>query len=658
MSGAVVAGPSAAEVEKNRRRSLISAAANEGNVTQLQELLPAGADVDAPEEFGLALYAASYRGHVSAVQMLLNVSSQPTAAVNLRNDGFTALGAASQQNHTDILHLLLRYNASVNAMNANGHPALWSAAKFGNMECARVLLAAGADVNATSDINNGHQPLHAAAFFNHVAMAELLLDNGASVSSLAANESVPLHLAAAEGSLAVAELLLRRGADAGAVRVDGIAALHLAAQHGFVELVSLLLDHGAALDPLGSKGETPLHTAAYVGQLDVVRLLLERGANAQAMAKNWETPRTIALRKGHDDVAALLAEREADVTSKLRVYVLGSLALICAFLLWMLGNRQRRRRAATRRVRGLPAQAAVPIMQALALRLREWLLNMRQLWQQRWLLPYVLAAGMLSLASKLLSAMLSLPARSAHALRAVALRPRRAHLPPHPQSPPASQPQTPAAGLRRRRRQQRVAQSGDDASAASSTEDAACAARAKTCPVDPAAAEDADAALHLQAKEAVQAAAAAQAAQAAAAEEAAARKRAQEEAAAAEAQASAAEAAAAAAAEDAAAAAQRQELETAAAAEAAAEEANTLVQAEQQPAPAAVEAPPTPAQLKECCVCLADVPSAALLVVVPCGHRCVCDECWRKLQRPAEPAAQRCPICSAPAAMAMRVFEA
>ena len=74
------------------------------------------------------------------------------------------------------------------------------------------------------------------------------------------------------------------------------------------------------------------------------------------------------------------------------------------------------------------------------------------------------------------------------------------------------------------------------------------------------------------------------------------------------------------------------------------------------PTPAAPPPPPpAPTATRECCVCLGDVPAADLLVIGPCGHRCLCHDCWESL---GPPAARRCPICSAPAAMAMRVFEA
>jgi hypothetical protein len=75
------------------------------------------------------------------------------------------------------------------------------------------------------------------------------------------------------------------------------------------------------------------------------------------------------------------------------------------------------------------------------------------------------------------------------------------------------------------------------------------------------------------------------------------------------------------------------------------------------PAPAPLPPPPASTAMKECCVCMSDMPAADLLVVVPCGHRCLCPDCWEMLEPPA---ARRCPVCSAPAATAVRlerVFE-
>ena len=83
------------------------------------------------------------------------------------------------------------------------------------------------------------------------------------------------------------------------------------------------------------------------------------------------------------------------------------------------------------------------------------------------------------------------------------------------------------------------------------------------------------------------------------------------------------------------------------------------------PTPAAAAAPspvvyqPAAAhavRMRECCVCLDDVAASDLLMMMPCGHRCVCAPCADMLtQRP--PADQRCPKCRYPFTGVTRVFE-
>ena len=55
--------------------------------------------------------------------------------------------------------------------------------------------------------------------------------------------------------------------------------------------------------------------------------------------------------------------------------------------------------------------------------------------------------------------------------------------------------------------------------------------------------------------------------------------------------------------------------------------------------------PPPPPPMKECCVCLLDMPATEQMVLAPCGHRCMCEACWRTQLLPRTPAARLCPIC-------------
>jgi hypothetical protein len=76
-----------------------------------------------------------------------------------------------------------------------------------------------------------------------------------------------------------------------------------------------------------------------------------------------------------------------------------------------------------------------------------------------------------------------------------------------------------------------------------------------------------------------------------------------------------------------------------------------------QPAVAPAPAPPPPPPLeKECCICFTPTLVTELRLLLPCGHRCLCEQCAGVLM--AKPAATRkCPLCDEAVTGVMRVFD-
>ncbi len=122
------------------------------------------------------------------------------------------------------------------------------AANLGRSDIAAVLLAAGADVNATGAYDDC-TPLHQAAWSGHVDVAAVLLDRGADLErrSGSLHRNQPLGWAIAAGNDAMAAFLLKRGArvhphhieDARAGARDGSA--HTSApREAFARIVEML----------------------------------------------------------------------------------------------------------------------------------------------------------------------------------------------------------------------------------------------------------------------------------------------------------------------------------------------------------------------------------------------------------------------------------
>jgi ankyrin repeat protein len=102
--------------------------------------------------------------------------------------------------------------------NAFANQPLHAAAAGRHLEVCRVLLAAGADVNATQ--HGGYTPLHEAAQHGDVEMVELFLSAGADPTIAVADGGLPADLADTAGHSDVA----RRLREVAASRVGPSAA--------------------------------------------------------------------------------------------------------------------------------------------------------------------------------------------------------------------------------------------------------------------------------------------------------------------------------------------------------------------------------------------------------------------------------------------------
>nr|5AQ9_A Chain A, OFF7_DB08V4 [synthetic construct]5AQ9_C Chain C, OFF7_DB08V4 [synthetic construct] len=160
---------------------------------------------------------------------------------------------------------------------------LLEAARAGQDDEVRILMANGADVNAAD--NTGTTPLHLAAYSGHLEIVEVLLKHGADVDASDVFGYTPLHLAAYWGHLEIVEVLLKNGADVNAMDSDGMTPLHLAAKWGYLEIVEVLLKHGADVNAQDKFGKTPFDLADDNGNDDVGTLLQVAAAADQLGAR-------------------------------------------------------------------------------------------------------------------------------------------------------------------------------------------------------------------------------------------------------------------------------------------------------------------------------------------------------------------------------------
>ena len=113
---------------------------------------------------------------------------------------------------------------AVRAFSPDGFTALHLAAFFGKPEIARALLDAGAPVDTYTTNDLANQPVHAAAAGRHLEVCRLLLAAGADVNATQHGGYTPLHEAAQHGDIEMVELFLSAGADPTAHVPEGTPA--------------------------------------------------------------------------------------------------------------------------------------------------------------------------------------------------------------------------------------------------------------------------------------------------------------------------------------------------------------------------------------------------------------------------------------------------
>ena len=288
----------------------------------LTELLKKGVDVNIMIELRTPLYAACKQHAEDAVALLLqngadcNLLCQTRegrketalhvacSTDDIRQEGLVEqnVGSVTSGKNVQVVKLLLKHGANVNAVCSKGETALYRACESRQVKVVQLLLDAGADVNLTT---SQAYPLIVACTVDCLAQFGLVF--------LHDHDDDDVEKAQISSSVAVIRLLLESGANVNSKCPTGGTALHRAIHSGLTDAVRLLLEVGADVgDYIESSTEHPLIIACSQGSAQILDLLLQRSTKS-----NFSSPLTnlldIAVEKGFIDVADVLIKHGADV---------------------------------------------------------------------------------------------------------------------------------------------------------------------------------------------------------------------------------------------------------------------------------------------------------------------------------------------------------
>lgn len=284
------------------------------DVESAELLIRAGAKVNAATDLGATpLWAAGLNGSAAMVGKLLEAGANPNTALVV---GETPLMVGARSGNPEVVEQLLAKGANANARGARGQTALMWAVSQKHPDVVKVLLAHGADVHARSEAwsqmmavpphgylgynrlipHGGDTALMFAARVGDLASAKLLVAAGANVNDADAWGVSAMVFAAHSGYGELVEFLLEKGADPN-VAEAGFSALHAAIMRRDEKMVSALLAHGADPNaPLRTwtptrrssrdfhfqpalVGATPFWLASRFSVPNIMRLLVKHGAD-------------------------------------------------------------------------------------------------------------------------------------------------------------------------------------------------------------------------------------------------------------------------------------------------------------------------------------------------------------------------------------------
>ncbi len=337
----------------DKHANLLHLASRKGLLETVKLLVAKKVSINKVNEYkSTPLDLALYEGHESVALFLLSKKGEYKKSKSL-------VHISAEKGFKDILKRYVN-KSNVSLKDKYGNSPLHLAARKGNVDCLKILLGAGGDINAIN--KNKITPLGSAVSYSKIESVKVFLEHGSFLKgkeSIIANaisnrdkeianllinsmkeidppeklKKSPLHRAIEKKYSEIAKSLILKMKNIDVRNSSERTPLHIASDTDNIEIVRLLLGKGANVNLLDYKKQTPLHCSS---KIEVIKLLLSKGANVNAIDKSGKTPLSIAVRHERNEIARYLIDNGAVLNndqSLLQYAVYDNNYEMCSYLL-------------------------------------------------------------------------------------------------------------------------------------------------------------------------------------------------------------------------------------------------------------------------------------------------------------------------------------
>ena len=292
-------------------------ATQSGDVEKVRKILKHGkCTVNCTDSTGWTpLHWACNKGHVDVVRVLV---SEFKADITIQTfTGATPLTLAAINRHDNVVHALLSdYQCLVDAKGQGGYTALHYSCRDGHVDIVKILVKHKANVNARTD--SGDTPLILATRNKHDNVVHALLsDSQCLVDAKGQDGYTALQYSCKYGYVDIVKALVKHKANVNFRTDRGDTPLTLAAINKHDNVVhALLSDSQCLVDAKGQDGYTALQYSCKYGYVDIVKALVKHKANVNFWTDRGDTPLTLAAINKHDNVVHALSDYNCEILAK------------------------------------------------------------------------------------------------------------------------------------------------------------------------------------------------------------------------------------------------------------------------------------------------------------------------------------------------------